>query len=123
MNNAEYTKAIKDLIYNNFKDEIKDVKDIDDIYNALNELGIVDRETYMSYFITDELNVFNSKEEAFVWFISDEPLSIVAEEIKDIKISSNLIGETIGNAAIIMFLNNKENYLKVNDHIYLTWWL
>lgn len=103
-----------------FKNKLKDKQDAYDIYD---KIDFIDN-NYLEHFISSSLNVFNTKDEAFNWYLGDElrthDLLIM---IEDITIDKSMIDKTFKEVMMDEFLNVQDNYLEVNNHIYLTWWL
>lgn len=67
-------------------------------------------------FIQEDLSIFRSKEKALTWFNDGEEIS---RNEMDFKITQDMVGKDV----IDVVLENKENCIKINDTLYLTWWL
>lgn len=67
-------------------------------------------------FIHDDLCIFRSKEKAFNWFNDGDKIDV--DEI-DFEITQDMVGKDV----IDVLLENKENYIRVNDTLHLTHWL
>lgn len=94
------------------------------VYDALVEEGFSSDD--IKYLIEDdELRAFTSKENAFDWFYNGEMpyfeqvMSSVGRTIVD----SGNIGMTIEDLVYTEYLENQENYKKINDDLYIAWYL
>lgn len=67
-------------------------------------------------FVQDSLCVFRSSNKALEWFNDGE---IMHMKNIDFEITKDMIGKDV----IDVILENKENYIKINDMLHLTWWL
>ena len=94
------------------------------IYDALVEEGFSSDD--IKYLMEDdELRVFKSKERAFDWFFSGELpyFDDVMNSVGKIAITPIDTGMTIENLIYEEYLNKQENYKKVNDKLYIAWYL
>lgn len=82
---------------------------------VFNEIQDFVREEYLEQFILDDLCIFKNKEHAFDWFFG----SCINLEDIDFTIDSDMIGKNIQD----ILLEGKENYVKINDGIHLTYWM
>lgn len=94
------------------------------VYDALVEEGFSSDD--IKYLIEDdELRVFASKENAFDWFYSGEMpyFEQVMSSVGRIIVDSENIGMSIEDLVYTEYLENQENYKKINDNLYITWYL
>ena len=79
----------------------------------------------IKYLMEDEgLRVFKNKEEVFYWFFDEEPdFDNIMNSVGKIAITPIDIGMTIKDLIYEEFLNEQENYKKVNDDLYIAWYL
>ena len=73
----------------------------------------------------DELRVFKSKEKVFDWFLSGEIpyFDDILKSVGRIAITPVDVGMTIEDLIYEEYLNKQENYIKVNDDLYIAWYL
>lgn len=73
----------------------------------------------------DELRVFKSKEKVFDWFLSGEIpyFDDILKSVGRIYIAPADVGMTIEDLIYEKYLNKQENYIKVNDNLYIAWYL
>lgn len=67
-------------------------------------------------FVQDDLCIFRSSNKALEWFNDGE---IMHMKNIDFEITKDMVGKDV----IDVVLENKENYIKINDMLHLTWWL
>lgn len=114
---------------NNFKNEcinlikenhckiIKTNNDAEKVFDALKDVIM---ECHLKDFINEDLCVFSNKTDAFNWFFSDE--GDILESIKNITITNNMVGKNMEDIIKDEVLLDRENYIKVNENIHLTYW-
>ena len=94
------------------------------VYDALVEEGFSSDD--IKYLMEDdELRVFKSREKVFDWFFSGELpyFDDILKSVGRIAITSVDIGMTIEDLVYEKYLNKQENYKKVNDNLYIAWYL
>lgn len=94
------------------------------VYDALIEEGFSSDD--IKYLIEDdELRVFKSKEKVFDWFLSGEIpyFDDILKSVGRIAITPVDVGMTIEDLIYEEYLNKQENYIKVNDDLYIAWYL
>ncbi len=94
------------------------------VYDALVEEGFSSDD--IKYLIEDdELRVFKSKEKVFDWFLSGEIpyFDDILKSVGRIAITPVDVGMTIEDLIYEEYLNKQENYIKVNDDLYIAWYL
>lgn len=74
-------------------------------------------------FIEDDLCIFSSQYDAYDWFSNGEENLLVALKNTDITITNNMVGQNLRDVLVSELLSDKENYIKVNDNIHLTYWM
>lgn len=77
-------------------------------------------------FVTDSVCMFDCKEDAFEWFVSFSISCLALLDILDtqnLKVTQDMVGKDFSDAIIDCYLDSQENYMKINDHIYLAWWM
>lgn len=94
------------------------------VYDALVEEGFSSDD--IKYLMEDdELRVFKSRERAFDWFFSGELpyFDDIMNSVGKIAITPIDTGMTIEDLIYEEYLNKQENYKKVNDNLYIAWYL
>lgn len=94
------------------------------VYDALVEEGFSSDD--IKYLMEDdELRVFKNREEVFDWFFSGEMpyLDDILRSVGRITITSVDVGMAIEDLIYEEYLNKQENYKKVNDDLYIAWYL
>lgn len=73
----------------------------------------------------DDLRVFRDKEKVFNWFFNEEMLYFddIMNLIEGIHITPVDVGMTIKDLIYEEYLNKQENYKKINDNLYIAWYL
>lgn len=82
----------------------------------LHEIKDIVYDEKLIHFIQEDLCIFKSKEQALNWFDNDEKID---RDYIDFKITQDMVGKDI----LDIILENKENYLRINNTLHLTWWL
>lgn len=109
-----------ELLKENYCRVIKTTEDAEAVLRKLRSIVIDEN---LEKFITDDLCVFSSRTEAFNWFEEDEAISIYRLKNISEQITPDMVGLNWGDAIETLFLNEKENYICVNDKIHLTYWM
>lgn len=94
------------------------------VYDALVEEGFSSDD--IKYLMEDdELRVFKSREKVFDWFFSGELpyFEDIMNSVGKAVITPIDTGVTIEKLIYEEYLNKQENYKKVNDNLYITWYL
>lgn len=119
--NFEVKRKCMELLEREHSHVLKTDEDLKAVFRAVESFIA---EIYLESFIENSLNVFESSEQAFNWFQSDEgSIDMNDECLSEIKVTENMVGKPFGEAVKIAILESKENYMEVNDHIYLTYWM
>lgn len=77
-------------------------------------------------FVVDSVCMFDCKKDAFEWFIGTDTsyFQLLCElYTQNLEITEDMVGKDLGDAVIDCYLDNQENYVEINDHIHLTWWM
>ena len=117
-------KTCIEFIENEFDFILKDRKEAEKIYEIAKDIAEQFHEDTKD-FIEDYLNVFTSAEDAFDWFMEGSPYELLLAEIDNarILISEEDVNKSLYDVIIESYLNDRENYEKINDNLHLTWWL
>lgn len=70
-------------------------------------------------FIIENLCLFREREYVFNWFFDSEDEGQIDSDLIDFIITSDMVGKDV----IDILLEGHENYLKVNNNLYATWWM
>lgn len=73
----------------------------------------------MKEFITEDLCLFREREYVFSWFFDNENDGKIDYDLIDFTITPDMVGRKVKD----ILLESKENYLKINDNLYATWWI
>ena len=108
------------LLEKNNSHVIKTNKDAEAIFN---EIICIVQEDKLEDFIEYDLCLFSSRDNALNWFLSEDIdfFNIIGD--MHIEITPDMVGVSLINIIKDSFLHNKENYIKVNDNIHLTYWM
>lgn len=94
------------------------------VYDALVEEGFSSDD--IKYLMEDdELRVFKSREKVFDWFFSGELpyFDDIMNSVGRFTVASVDVGMAIEDLVYEKYLNKQENYKKVNDNLYIAWYL
>lgn len=109
-----------ELLKENFSNVIKTSMDAKFVFDELN--AIVDNHE-IETFIKEDLCVFSNRNDALQWFLSEDDDVLELVKSLDIKVTSDMVGMNLHEVMEIAFLEDKENYIEVNEDIHLTYWM
>lgn len=70
-------------------------------------------------FIMEDLCLFREQDYVIDWFYCDEDIQDLSEELLNTTVEDSMVGRKAKD----IILESKENYLKINDNLYATWWM
>ena len=123
-NKENYLNKVSEYIWYHPETRFEEYKSSKKLIDTLTEEGFSSDD--IKYLIEDdELRVFKSKERAFDWFFSGELpyFDDIMNSVGKIAITPIDTGMTIENLIYEEYLNKQENYKKVNDKLYIAWYL
>lgn len=109
-----------ELLKEKFSNVIKTFMDAKFVFD---ELDTIVNNDEIETFIKENLCVFSNRNDALQWFLSDDDDVLELFTSLDIKITSDMVGMNLHDVIEIAFLQDKENYIEVNEDIHLTYWM
>lgn len=70
-------------------------------------------------FIMKDLCLFKDQNHVIDWFYCDDDIQDLSEELLNSTVEDYMVGRKVKD----IILESKENYLKINDNLYATWWM
>ena len=123
MNREDYLNLIKE----EFRFVIQLDEEAEEVYDILiREYESSNRKEDFDVFIIDSVCAFDSKEDAFEWFMgpSRNYLALLDElDTQNLEITEDMVGKDFSDALIDCYLDNAENCEKIHDTLYITWWM
>lgn len=113
----ENTKLIEILVKENDHLEITNQEAKSILENIKHNVSFKDEQD-LEKFVKDDLCIFRDKEYAFNWFYDSEDTERVSTDLLDYDITANHINKNFKD----ILLEGNENYLEIQDGLYLTWW-
>ena len=90
---------------------------------VLEELKAIVLSNDLERFIQDDLCVFSNRNQALNWFLEENDDLLELFRALEVNITTDMVGMNLSDVAEISLLEDKENYIKVNDNIHLTYWM
>ncbi len=120
-------KACLELIKEEFRFLLQTDEEAEIVCDKLiSEYESSNRHEGFEAFVIDSVCMFDCKEDAFEWFVGTNTsyLALLDElDTQNLEITQDMVGKDLCDALIDCYLDNQENYMKINDHIYLAWWM
>lgn len=107
--------AIKLLMKHNEKLQITEEEAKFILENVENSLRI---DSFQD-FIMEDLCLFREQDYVIDWLYCDEDIQDLSEELLNTTVEDSMVGRKVKD----IILESKENYLKINDNLYATWWM
>ena len=111
--------TLKEKYINLIKKNHPIVENNKDAELILDEISNIVTDEILEDFIINDLCIFNNKKYAFNWFFDDSQTGSIQIDNIDFEIESYMIGNNIKD----ILLEGKENYIKINDNLHLTYWI
>ena len=109
-----------ELLKENLSHIIKTDKDAEAVFIEINDIVSEDR---LEEFIKQDLCGFSSRDNVLNWFLEEDvDLLKVFRELY-VEITQDMVGMNLSDVIESSLLDDKENYIKVNDNIHLTYWM
>lgn len=70
-------------------------------------------------FIMEDLCLFRNQDNVINWFYCDDDIQNLSEKLLNYTIESCMVGRKVKD----IILEEHGNYLKINDNLYVTWWI
>lgn len=87
------------------------------ILEAIEDQFFYDSIEGIKEFVEECLYVFKEKEEAFDWFYDTQNEGLVEKELLCLDIKSDMIGKNFKD----ILLESNDNYVQINDDLFITW--
>ena len=120
-------KACLDLVKEEFRFLLQTEEEAENVCDRLiKEYENSNRTEGFEGFVVDSVCMFDCKEDAFEWFVgTGTSYLVLLDELdtQNLEVTEDMVGKNLSDAVIDCYLVNQENYVEINDHVHLTWWM